>query len=440
MWHKKIGLFVVLGLVVFIFLAAAEFSKESIDNIYFWLPLSLAILIVIILWFKGQMVRKCPKNKIGIIIAIKCEPSFYEELKFKFIDKIKEGISPDLFHLQILPQYIANEITTKTDALTYLEKSKSTLIIYGSCQQGVRKVNNKSSERFEVNLKSIVLHGPVEQAVSDTLKTELADLIPQVSLDKADQLGNYQVTTQWLVTCSKYFTGVSNLISNDLDTAITVFEDLDNDLDGVRLIQPIAFMKKRTRSFLSSLYMTKCMIIYHDDFRSTWDIHVLEQVYDYAKKTREFNTNNLGCYHFLAIYSFWKNRDIVSARRWLSNIKDPNDALKLYSLAFLAAYEGKITESLRHYKRAFRNDQHEATLIEVEQFIATVLEQEPDKYHLYLCLALINEHKEDYGSAEEDLNKFMERAKSDEELMRNATELSLRLTSRQVAISDSAYR
>jgi tetratricopeptide (TPR) repeat protein len=84
------------------------------------------------------------------------------------------------------------------------------------------------------------------------------------------------------------------------------------------------------------------------------------------------------------------------------------NAVKSYSLAFLYAYEGNIDRALELYKRAFRLSQNESLAIEIEEFIARIVEVEPQQGHLYLLLAAINEFKGDIESAKRDYQKFMD--------------------------------
>jgi hypothetical protein len=52
---------------------------------------------------------------------------------------------------------------------------------------------------------------------------------------------------------------------------------------------------------------------------------------------------------------------------------------------------------------------------EVEEFIIWVLEDEPERYQLYYCLGILNEHfKADYEQAIQDYEVFVERARPGE--------------------------
>jgi hypothetical protein len=107
--------------------------------------------------------------------------------------------------------------------------------------------------------------------------------------------------------------------------------------------------------------------------------------------------------------AFILRRDLEGARREIESCKGTPDALWLFSLAFIPAYEGNLDDAYRSYQKAFARPLSDQSAVgQVEEFIQRVIDEEPDRPWLYFCLGLINHKaKFDLASAETDFQKFL---------------------------------
>lgn len=86
-----------------------------------------------------------------------------------------------------------------------------------------------------------------------------------------------------------------------------------------------------------------------------------------------------------------------------------------YSDAFLLAYDGDLEGAYRSYRRAFESPLDDPTVpTQCEEFIQTVLDQEPERAWLFFCLGLINHRaKGDLAAARADFQRFVDNADPD---------------------------
>lgn len=139
----------------------------------------------------------------------------------------------------------------------------------------------------------------------------------------------------------------------------------------------------------------------------------LDRMKRYLDVIQEIDPNNYDAHLGRAAYLFLRDHDIDGAKREIRKARNRNErnAAWQYSEAFLAAYERKLEEAHKIYRRAFRGSVLEETPLDVEVFISDVLESEPDKIQLWYCLGMINYfYKKDFASARRDFSRFIEEA------------------------------
>ncbi|WP_391557074.1 tetratricopeptide repeat protein [Robertmurraya sp.] len=401
-WHKPSALFAALLVTTATLLTTVRFDTSSMNKV-FWGFAVVVWLTTIIAWLSYRRYHRCPEGRIGVVFAIQDEDyQRYEKLKYHFIDPIKQSLDQRIYHVQVLPYFRCKEVSDKETAINYLGLTCSHMIIYGRCRAG----NIQGEEAFEVNLNSLILHAKITEEKQKLLQTELSELIPRVYINKKDDLTEYALTSQWLAIYTRYFIGVASLVSRNLDHAQQIFEDLKDELTTFRVnVKAVNTIKKRINDELIGIYADRCAYNYGHLFRNSKDMEYVEEAYQYLLKVNSMKADTPFYFNMLAIFEFLRNRNIAKSRGLLRRLGD-RDAAKHYSLAFLEAYEGNLTKALQHYKRAFRLNQNPDMSIEIEEFIDYIIQLELDKYHLYLCLALINQFKGDYKLAKLDLERF----------------------------------
>lgn len=425
-WHKLTGLFLALTLINIGFMGLIKFDVKNI-NWMFTTTIFLLNILVIIIWNYSRGYKKTPRKMIGILFAInEQDDKRYEELKYNFIQPIEKYLNPELFFVQVLSHSLCKLVTDQKSATKFMELTNSIMVIFGRCIEGKR--NNE--DKFEINLNSIIRHVPLVPDVQNEFQHQMSSLIPRVSLDKKDILSQYELTSEWLTTYASYFVGISLYMSGDLISARKILEQLREELKLIKFrAKPVLVMKECINHQLHQIYSEKVSYIYHNMYRVNKELKHLEESFMYASLANEI-IEDPDCFSpTAAIYYFIKYRDIKKARYYINKMSRKN-AGKFYSLAFLNAYEGYIEKAMVDYKKAFNSQQNESMSIEIEEFIYYVLSIEPNKYHLHLCLALINEYKGDYELANRDFKNYQLLSKQNDDFHESFKELKLVLQGR----------
>lgn len=137
----------------------------------------------------------------------------------------------------------------------------------------------------------------------------------------------------------------------------------------------------------------------------------LDKMGGYLDVIQEIDPGNYDAHLVRAVCLFLRNHDIEGARQEIRKAKNERNAAWQYSEAFLAAYEGKLEEAHKIYKRAFKGVVLAETPLGVEEFIVDVLGREPEKIQLWYCLGMINYFlKADLHAGQNDFLKFVTKA------------------------------
>jgi hypothetical protein len=403
-WGKKIGLFLTifittLGLLV---IKRFEFNFDFSNYIFFAFYIMFES-ILLTLWLQTKGFKKCPEDKIGIIFAInEQDEKKYGELKNKFINLIKNELSKT-FYVQILPLHLCKFITDFDSAIEFSNRSKSHMVFYGYSVDGKRERKDK----FELKLSCCVRHAPLNSEVQLEFQKDLSSLLPVVSIDKEDDLTQFEVNSEWFSAYATFFIAIAALLSQDYDSAEDILENLKRQLKNtISRSEAVNTIKKRIDLQLFEIYRIKHIYMYHTKYRMERKVEFLDEAFRYCLLMKELTPKSDDYFAFEALYAFLKSRNTILAKLLLNklNFKNP---VKNYSLAFIHAYEGNIEKSMGYYKKAFKLSQHEPLALEIEEFIHHILLEEPDKVHLYLCLSLINQFKSDSTSSRRDYERYL---------------------------------
>lgn len=408
-WTKLSALIIVLLGVIVSFFFSIGFDERKM-NIYFWSILGIIIFSVVGHWLFYRKLKYPKKDTIGIVIAIKTQNySQYEKVKNDMIDRLRSGLDTDIYTLIDLPYNVSKNIVDKKSMSYFLNKTKSHLLIIGTVREG----KNKNKEKYEIEINTMIKHAPINSATQKKFINELNELPHVIYLDKEDELAQFKFTSNYLVYFSKYFIGLAAMVSYNFTLAEKIFMELKEQIPHGKT--PLAKISRNIGRYLYDIYFNLTSIEYNL-FRANRQIESLDKAYEYAKKFNDLRPNSYPFFLFKANYIFLRFRDVNNSKRALNRLMKYTDAAHLYSLAFLHSYEGDLQLAIMFYKRAFKSPQETVMSIEVEEYIDYILELEPDKYHLYLSLSLINIHKEDYQLAKLDLQNFLKFA-SDEDIL-----------------------
>ncbi|MEK9141583.1 MAG: hypothetical protein AAB308_11070 [Nitrospirota bacterium] len=233
-------------------------------------------------------------------------------------------------------------------------------------------------------------------------------------IPEAEELQGFEFTRDLVGLASRFILGIGSWISGNPDSAFdlhhSVWTELKRKEDegpgwpGHKQLTPrVASLLVAEGLDAANLRFTKKPVSYLEDMRRFLDV------------TQEIDPNNYGGHLLRGIYYFLSSQDIEKARKEIRKAKNDRDSAWLWSSAFWDAYDGKLEEAHKTYKRAFRGLVTDDTPLQVETFITDVLNVEPEKIQLWYCLGMVNYfYKEDIESAERDFAKFCEQTQATE--------------------------
>lgn len=389
-------------------------SKDiKVDNILSLKTIAITIiaLSLFVLWYYTTKVPKAPKNKVGFVLAIvfeteKQSAQLVNDFIFKLRELIYKSTLKTRYSFILLPQYYAQKIITEAEAYHYLNISKSQFMIYGKSR--IRKI--QGVEQHVLNMEGIVRHKPIPQDIGRHFSLEFSELFPRkLLISFENDLFSFEFTAELVNLVAMYVIGIASHLSGDVEYSHSLFLELEQKIKNIKTNFPVILkIKRRLPIRLAEINLTNARFL-HEEWRQTRNLDCLAEMKYFLDKILELSPGDYNAHLLRAIYYFVYEHDVHNAINELRKCKNIDDATWRYSLAFLYAYSGDMTKSIRMYKSAFRHSCDIKVPFEVEEFICWLLEKEPDKVQLHLCLGLLNYFaKGDIARALQDLEKFLE--------------------------------
>lgn len=420
-WGDKITLLLMVGIGflagVFIFSMISPTSDEG-SKLLFSASISM---VFVAMWLLTNKVPKNKKDKIGFVIAITGETAEQQiKIRNDFIVEIRRILGEVAhvvpFEIIELPELHAIRIRDQKSAVYYLGKSKSHFLVYGD----VRTRNVKGKEVHSLRLEKLVVHKEVPLEVSAILASEMGQILPQkITIPCEDDLSGFEITTVWFSESVKFVIATAAMLSGDLALARNLLEEVRKSckpLSRKKKVPGASTLLKLVPKRLSDAYLNSARYEY-EIWRVTHEREHIDQVSYFISKYNELTPGTAQYYTMTAISMFVAHRDVKGALAAINKCKALNiaDPTWRFSVAFLEAYQGNMECAIQTYDAAFEqmSDGQMQLPFEVEEFIAWVLVQEPDKYQLHYCLGLLNMHaKGDGVRARSDFQEFVDKHKN----------------------------
>lgn len=408
-WYKKTGLItalIVTLVIVTTLLIAAEAKGWVLIS-----ALILSVLLVCAAWWISSCPKKSAKNKVGFLVSIACDDDseskkIREDFLIPLRQLIKSGKTGSAFQFMELPQHLAKKVLEPDDAQSIRLRSRASFMLFGR----VRLRTIDGQDHHIVDLNGIVAHKPVPDYVSQTLAREFSELLPRkVNISTENDLFSFQFTSEWAATVAKYIIGISAACSGDFVYAETLYKDALDQLQDKDHNFPIyEKLIERLPTRISELYEARAMVA-HKAWVSNHDPSHIEELGNHLQKVEEIRKTTVPMIlHLRSIHKFLKHRDVEGAISILRVIKDTNDALWNYNMAFLNAYKENLKLAIRHYRQAARHIVPPEIIAQVESFMCWVLQEEPTKVQISYCLGFFNwKIKGDKIQAKKDFTKFI---------------------------------
>ena len=265
-----------------------------------------------------------------------------------------------------------------------------------------------------VCLEGVVRHAPIPHGASLDLCADFARSLPRkLFLRGTSEVLSFEATSEWIDTTTRYIVAIAAFFSGDPDYAERLFLSVEDRLKRrTPRFPPIREIAQRLPQRMIALYDAWLRYLVNR-YILTRDRKTLADADDIARKLLERMPSNYGGLLIRSIAAFQLRRDIVEARRHLRGCRRVDDGTWRYNEAFLSAYEGNLDSALRQLLTAVKARTGDVTVpLQSEEFIHDVIVSEPDKYQLFFCSGLINEHaKHDVSGAIRDYTAFIEQAR-----------------------------
>ena len=414
-WHKKAVAFIApLGVSAIVFLFFYSSHSETISKFNLALVF-IAGSVVLTIWILTNHLPRVKKGNAGIVIGILCDgPDEEKQVKIDFIANLRllmqQGGSR--FQLVELPSWALDGLENFSAMNNLLTKVRGHFLLYGR----VRLRNKDGKPAHLLSFEGIVRHRPTTEEIQKSLVRDFSRVLPRrVAIEKENDAFSFEATSEWTDVSTRYIVGTAALISGDVAYAENLFLYVENKLKQTHNLN--AGVKEISRLLphrFRQLYQAWLVHLY-DAYFSTRDTRYLEKCDQICAKLFAYDPANYSAMMVKAICEFMLRRDVSAAHKLITKCRNDKDATWWYSRAFLHAYQGKLDEAVSDYRHAFDGPILEKSVpIQCEEFIQSVLAQEPACVQLHYCSGLINFHaKHDFAAAERDFNLFLKSPKND---------------------------
>lgn len=408
-WTLILVLFVVSTALIWGF---SQFRLEDVSLLE-WAITVIALAMIVGMWFVTNRMPKHKAQKVGFGVAISCgDEEQWRVLKEDLIDTLRrllaQGPNGERFDLIVHNHRISAETNDNNSAVDLLKRSNASFLIYGSAK--LRQLNGK--EHHVLRLDGVVAHDRVPGNISKAFASEFGEVLPRdIRLPKDEGMVPLELTAELVDVCSRYIIGTAAMISGDYDYALSLFEELVVKIQNNSFQSAIQIQKIRSRipERIAAVHQQKVNVL-AEFYRLKRDKAYLVKIEEELRVLGELTPQWYKGHLLRAICAFVLRRDTGAAWREVKSCERVPDTTWRFTEAFLHAYDGKLNLAWRSYQVGFENAPADPTVpIQCEEFINIVLNEEPEKTHLYYCLGLINwKAKGDLESAAADFRKFLE--------------------------------
>lgn len=359
--------------------------------------------------------KRIKEGSIGFILAIKTEDASLESrITSDILPKVRDCLisNPSIpFSAHALQAIHSNLIEDDEIATEYLNFCRGRFLLHGS----LTKRKHRGEDCLSLKVRALVTHKLTTRENSNLLSHEMAAVIPkQANISAKDELSGLEFTGEMIAFGAQYIVGIALFISGNTAEAIKTLESLLHQIKNANTKLPIGnpklapLVEKRLIEF--SFYQIEQE---HLKWRNDHKIERMQEIDNRVAELPESWKQNAGALNQRAICHFVLRRNVSASKELIRRARgiDPKNPAIYYSQAFLEAYSGQIPEAKRLYARGFQLDKQGEISLEVEEFLAWILKEEPERTLLLFFLGYINHHKkQDLLSARRDLSLYLDRS------------------------------
>ena len=359
---------------------------------------------------------KVAKDKVGISFAIATEGEpEANKVQFDLVRAVKRALEerPTAipFQVHVIASRHFPDGLGKTEAEVLLRKSRTRFLLYGD----LRKRKSAARDVYSLRFAGMITHAPTSQENSQMLAAEMTSVLPlKLDIDCNADLEGFEMTSEQIANGAKYIVAIAYFLSNATREAIQLLQSLQQAASVIaRNPLPLSHqLSGLVERRLCDFQLHRASVL-HFEWRHSHQTELIAEAEQIVLTLPERSRQRLDVRNFLAICGFVTREDVQLAQTTFNDLSraQPKNPSWMYSLAFLAAFNGDLEAAHRLYKKAFQHDDSSALSIEIEEFVAWAAENHPDRPQLFYCLGYINgRHKRDAQRAISDFERFVELA------------------------------
>jgi hypothetical protein len=413
-WSTPSGLVLVL-LLVGVTLAAffAQFDLTAVSRRE-WLFVGVVLAVVALGWWRTRLPR-VGKHKVGFGVAIHFEdPNNAKQLKADLVDTMAQLLQGSRlrydFQFIEFSQAVARRVVEHPEDVDRLVRQANLkFLMWGRAR--VRTLTQGAG--YVIDLRGLVAHGGISAQQADAFGKEFSAVLPgRLIIGPQGNMFACEFAARQLDAAARYVIGTAAALSNDftyaeqllLNAETTVSRDVQRAAGA-----PVSVLLDRIRRRIAELY-SEWLNRLMRQFVATRNRGLLEEADAIVGKLRRYQPDSYEVRLCAAQIAFVLRRDLRTARAEIDACRGSNDASWRFSDAFLLAYDGDLQSAYRAYPGAFESQLGDPSIpTQCEEFILTVLDEEPERHWLHFCLGLINYRaKADLASARRDFQRFLQ--------------------------------
>ena len=413
-WATRTGLgavLVVVGATLIAFFAQLNLSDVASRE---WAMTAIILVGVVALWWRTRLPHVA-RGKVGFGLAIEFEDEAHgKQIRNDFVATLKELIAGSplshKFEFVELPQSVARRLDRSAEVDRVSRQSNLAFLMWGRA----RLRNFPTGQSHVIDLTCQVRHAPMPVETSKAFEADFVASVPRRLVLRAEEgdMLTCEVAARHFDAAARYIIGTAAALSNDFAYAEQLLLDAEQRLQQSvdrREGAPAAVLLDRTKKRIGELYEEWLNRLMQQHIVKRDPLLLAEQDAVLAK-LRRYRPDSVNVRMCAALIAFSLRHDVDAAKREIAACADSPDAGWRYSEAFLYAYEGDLQGAYRSYRRAFASPlENETVPTQCEEFIQSVLEEEPDRPWLFFAVGLINYRgKHDLIAARADFQSFID--------------------------------
>lgn len=348
------------------------------------------LLLYVFFTIRNSTFPKIKDGKIGIFILIHAENiKRYNEIKYQFSNAFSPCIIEfDLFSIAYIPFLL----TKKKYSREFIDKKlkKANALYY--IEITINTDNSEQVELYEIKINQGIRKTNLEEEVSQKLESEIeiiTEEIKSIKFSRKEKIDTLNITAEYLTLICNYIIGVTFYLNGKSthNVAKEIHEKLYDKVFSIR-------KNDRTIRELKKLLPYKCYCIFIIEAQEKYNGFIfgkegcLDNIFFLLEKANKYYPNTYS-YYMLKANCHVLAKDNTQARTCIAMCKNISKTEKswLYSDAYLTAYDTeKFLTIYNKYEKAFRIPY---PIIQLINYIETILEEEPEKTSLLFALGLL---------------------------------------------------